>query len=237
MTEILESRAIRTSWKQVLLLWEYGINYPLFVPDLGSGLIELLQRGAIRELLAELQRRSELGSKGAAGLLAYLSIHGISLDSRASSVAIERCHAAAIAGDAYAQFVFAWVRQKSNDDPGALEWMMKSATKGLFLPAFIDVGRFLAGGTGFSAPDRRGALKVFWEAHRLGHRLARVYIAKLVSSGVAGWVLRPFGFLLWVPAFLRAHWYSKRNPLGEKVFVVLTRPNMPLLKGWPLSIQ
>jgi hypothetical protein len=212
MREILESRAIPTSHDQAFQLWKHGINYPLFVPNLGPGVVELLQRGAVRELLVELQRRAELGSDSAASLLAYLSIHGISLDPRASSFATERCHAAATGGDSYAQFVLAWTRRKLNDDAGALEWMMKAATKGFFLPAFVDVGRFLAGGAGFKAPDRRGAIEVLWRAHRLGHRFALVYIARLMAMGFAGWARRPIGILLWLPAFIRAHVYSRFNP-------------------------
>lgn len=129
MREILKPRAIPTSHDQAFQLWKHGINYPLFVPNLGPGVVELLQRGAVRDFLVELQRRAELGSDGAASLLAYLSIQGISLDPRASSFATERCHAAAIGGDGYAQFVFAWTRRKLNDDAGALEWMMKAARR------------------------------------------------------------------------------------------------------------
>lgn len=74
-----------------------------------------------------------------------------------------------------------WIRRAAGRDAEAMDWLRKAAGKGCFLPAIVDIARFMAGGVGVVAPDPRAALAVLWDAHKLGHRMALVYIAELLK--------------------------------------------------------
>lgn len=136
----------------------YGITAPLFVPAMGGNVVKLLMAGSGPKLLAdELHCLTSLGSANAAALLALLHTCGAIDSGDYANAALERCRTAAAAGEAYPQYVMGWVNMKLGKHAEAFRCFNSSA-RGLFLPAFIDAARFVAGGAGENAGDRQAAL-------------------------------------------------------------------------------
>jgi hypothetical protein len=197
-----------------------SIAFPLFIPDLGRGVVNILVCGSGPDVLAaELNRLSVLGSANAAALLTFLDCRGGVGRSEYAAAALERCSSAASAGNAYAQYVMSCVNRKIGKHQEAFR-CLKSAMAGKFLPAFIDYARLGASGRGATSRHHKAALKILRAAHKLGHRLALVFIARSWLSGKAGWLERLAGLPLFLFAILRAAGYAARHPLSEKIFVL-----------------
>lgn len=220
------ARLTRHEAKQVARV----INYPIFVPELGHHVTHALVSGDLASFLGELGRLSTLGSRSASALLAYLymrgAVDGVADLSRAEALCIE----AARSGDPYSQYVMAWTCKAAGRDAEASNWLRKAAVKGLFLPAVVDMARFMAGGAGFVAPDTRAALAVLWDAHKLGHRMALVYIATVPWKASGSWMRRVLGAMLYPIAILRAWQFASRYPLSDQVFVTSLTTRRPIFK-------
>ena len=216
------------------------LNYPLYVPDMGRDVTLKLINGELAGLVTELHRLTLLGSNNAAAFLTFLRHRNLLSETPEAADAEKRCRAAAHSNHSYSQYVVAWLCKAEGDDNKTMEWLRKSSSRGLFLPAFLDVARFIVGGAGVDAPNHRAALSIFWNAHRLGHRMALVYCARVLSSGNLGLLWWPVGVLLYLPAFFRAYWFGRRYPLSEKVYVTPTNSNRPLFRvsdGKPAEID
>ncbi len=211
-------------------LFREVLNYPLFVPDLGTHVTRLLIEGDLPGFLKELHRLALLGSRPASALLACLylkgAVHGTPDPARAEQL----CADAACKGEPYAQYVMGWICRMTGRDAEAMKWLRRSGVKGLFLPAIVDIGRFIAEGFGVEAPDARMALSVLWEAHRLGHRMALAYISGILLAGAVGWLGKLVGAALSPLAVMRAATYAHRNPLSDRAFVIRTSMTRPLFK-------
>jgi hypothetical protein len=232
MSEVFDTRSPDLTRRDAALVRRYGINYPLFVPQIGRKLETYLQRGAVDELLDVLVELAAAGSDQAAALQLYLAvIWAFGTDHESLPASRAKCVAAAHRGDPYAMYVMAWVCRSDGKDVESTNWMRKSATKNGFLPAFVEVGRFAAGGSGFTSPDLSAAFSIFWTSHKLGHRLALGYLANCLMLGAKGWLGRPLGALLWLPAAIRAHFYWRRHPLSERIFVTPVTRKRPLFKS------
>jgi hypothetical protein len=230
VSEILPPLSPTLTRREARAVLRHGITQPLFVPDLGGNVIKLLVAGSGSKLLAEeLNRLTVLGSTNAAALLTLLGTRGAIDSGQYANAALERCETAAAAGHAYSQYVMGWVNAKQGKNVEAFR-CLTSASVGMFLPAFIDTARFLAGGAGVKARNRQAALKIFWTAHKMGHRTALLFVARFWIKGAAGGFARLVGLLLYLPALLRAALYAARHPLSEKIFVLPLR-NEPLLRG------
>ena len=206
------------------------INYPFFMPDLGAAITQLLVAGELGRFVHELQRLAALGSRPAAAFLAFLYLKGAAGEPPNAERAEALCSSIARDGEPYAQYVMAWICRATARDIEAMNWLRKSGAKGLFLPAIVDVGRFMVGGIGIESPDARAALAVLWDAHKLGHRMALVYISEIFRRGFLGAIGRIFGVLLFPIAFTRATLFARRWPLSERAFVILAAMKHPLFK-------
>ena len=214
----MTTRALSLDRREAKRLGSKVLYYPLFVPDLGEKAKELLVGGDLFGLSVELERLSRLGAKPAQALLAYLCLKGAPGVARDIKRAEALCSDAAAAGDPYAQYVRAWVCRITGREVEAMDWLRR-ASKALFPPAVVDVGRFMVGGIGVQAPDSKSALLVLWDAHRVGHRMALVFIANILSAGHRGIVGRVLGMLLYPFAIARAALYSRRYPTSECIFI------------------
>jgi hypothetical protein len=207
----------------------YGITGALFVPAMGGDVVKILVAGGGHAPLAkELGRLSMLGSDNAAALLTFLVTRSAFDGGPDAGYALERCQSAAARGHAYAQYVMSCVNRKLGNHKESFR-CLRSAIDGKFLPAFIDYANFIASGAKVTQQHYTTALKIFWAAHKLGHRAALMLIARLWLKGKAGWWARLAGLPLVVFAILRGAHYMVRHPLSEKIFV-LARLNEPLVR-------
>ena len=232
MAAVLDSQSPELTRRDAALVRRHGINYALFVPNTGYGLERYIKRGAANELQNVVAQLATDGSSRAAAFQVYLAtVWTLGADHASLPESRARCFAAAHRGDPYAMYVCAWVCLKEGKNVDATNWMRKAATRDGFLPAFVEVGRFAAGGIGFKSPDLAAAFPIFRQSHKLGHRLALVYMANCLMLGVKGWIGRAIGVLLWLPAAIRAHSYWMRYPLSERVFVTPSNRQRPLFKN------
>jgi hypothetical protein len=216
--------------REAKAILRHGIAYPLFVPSLGGSVVRILASGDGPKALAEeLNRMTLLGSDNAAALLTLLVTRGEFDASQFLSSAEERCHAAALAGHAYAQYVMSCVHRKQGKHSQAFA-CLRSSMAGKFLPSFIDYARFGASGPGATLRDNKNALKILWAAHKLGHRGALTFIGRLWLRGAGGWPARFVSLPVYLFAVFRAAHYAARHPLSEKVFI-LPPINERLLRG------
>jgi hypothetical protein len=95
--------------------------------------------------------------------------------------------------------------------------MKKAAMGGRFLPALVDIGRFIIGGVGVESPDAKAGRAVLWDAHKLGHKMALVYVAEVMQRD-ASLLLRLLGALLHPVAAARASKFILRQPFSDEVF-------------------
>lgn len=217
----------REEAKQVI---DHVINYPLFVPDLGHEVTRALIHGQISDFLNHLKRLSQLGSRPAAATLAYIYMKDVAHGEANLHRAEAMCKEAATSGDPYAQYVMGWISRAAGRDAEAVDWLRKAASKGAFLPAFVDIARFMAGGVGVAEPDTQSALAVLWDAHKLGHRMALVYIAELLQKHQENWLKGILGTILYPIAIVRATRFTNRHPLSERIFVTSLSVGRPLFK-------
>lgn len=219
------ARLTRSEARQLL---RKVVNYPIFVPELGGHVTRLLVDGNIPLLVQELQRLSSLGSKPASVLLGYLCLRGV-FGATDPQRAEKLCIQAAKDGDPYAQYVVGWVCRVRRNDVQAVSWLVK-ASKGLFLPAMVDLARFMAGGVGVESADMKAALSVLWDAHKLGHRMALMYIAEICKRSGTGF-FRLAGWCLYPVAAFRAAWFVNRYPVSDQSFVTSLVSTRPLFKA------
>jgi hypothetical protein len=230
---VLDSRSPKLSRRDAALVHLHGINYPLFVPETGRRLEAYIARGAVDELLSVLAQLAAAGSDQAASLQAYLAtIWAVGADHELLPASRARCFAAAQRGDPYAMYVIAVICRSEGKNAEATKWMSKAATRDGFLPAFVELGRFAANGIGFKSPDLAAAYSLFRSSHRLGHRFALGYMALSLIMGAKGWLGRPLGVLLWLPAMIRSYFFWRRHPLSERIFITPSFPRTrPLFKA------
>lgn len=204
-------------------------NYPLLVPDLGPEVLHLFVAGYVARFVDEVRRLASLDSHAAA-LLAYLHLEGGIQGKRDIAMAEDVCLGPARAGCPYAQYVMAWICKTRGQSVDAMAWMRKAAITGLFPPAAVDLGKFVIAGVGISAPDATAGLKILWDAHRLGHRMALSAIAESLRAGRQGLRGKLLGYVLLPVAAVRAARFATRHPLSEKIFIHVERRSMPLFK-------
>lgn len=208
-----------------------ALNYPIYIPTELSEIQDLLIAGNIQGMISALEHRAKLGSGSAAALLAYLKFKGASDGTPDARIASSICLDAARAGDPYAQYVFAWTVWDYSA-PG-IEWMKRAALQGKFLPALVDLGRFLADVQVRSNADVRDTVKLLWAAHRRGHLMALFAIAAIARTGRLGKARQILSFIglpvvamrLWLISFV-----LQLGPFSERVFVNVPNAKRPLFR-------
>jgi hypothetical protein len=223
----MNQTSIRDAWK----LYGNSLNYPLYLPALGARVEGLLIQGDLQGFYRELRRLAALGSTSASSLIGYLYLRGAFRGGPRPDLAEAHSIEGARNGDAYSQYVLGWACFKSNRPVDATNWLLKSATFGLFMPAAVDVAVWMAAGSGFKAPDARAALKTLWSAQKNGHCLAIAYIVQILLSGRFGFFGRVFAVLLLPLLVIWGAWATLRWPLSARAFVTPARPRMRLLKS------
>ncbi len=217
---------LRESWR----LYSCFLSYPLYIPPLATSVEELLIEGKLEEFYQELRRLASLGSVSASSLIGYLCLTGAFAGGPRPDLAEAYSAEGARTGDPYSQYVLGWACYFSNRKADAANWLLSSATKGLFLPATVDVAAWMAAGSGFKAPDEHAAVKTLWLATKRGHRFAVGYIVQLLLRGRFGLV----GRLASVPAvpliLIWGAWASLRWPFDEKSFATQANPSQPRFK-------
>jgi hypothetical protein len=207
-------------------------NGPLYVPDQGRYVLELIERGGPRQFLSELERLSALGSPWASAMLGYIALMPGPEGKRDTSRAAELCRSHAYSGDSYAQFVLAWALIYSGQTKLAFE-SMKKATLAGFPPATLDFATFIWSLPGKKASDATSALKALRFAYRARHKAAPVWRYDFYKSGRVGFFRRPLGYLLSPIAKLRFILSVYKDPFASRVFMFRHRATGPLLRDEP----
>jgi hypothetical protein len=217
-------------------LWRDWFNGPLYVPDEGRFVLNLLESDGPSGFLGELERLSTLGSPWASAILGYLALMPGPDGKRDTERAVELCKNHAHAGDSYAQFVYAWACLFAGDGTLAYE-SMKKAMLSRFPPATMDFTNFVWNGWGTKEPYPKHALRALRHADRVGHRAALQWRCFFYKSGRVGFVRRPFGYLLAPIAWLRYFLALWRDPFSCRVFVFKGDASGPLLRPTPRFVS
>ncbi len=189
----------------------------LFVPPELTTIAKMIERGDVPHIVPEAERLASLGSTGAKAFLAYLEmtgmVSGVPRYDRAQLFAIE----SAQSGNSFGHYVLGWIRLAQARRAEAFKHMFEAA-KQLFLPAIVDVGRFIAMGVGVKQADVLAAERALLQAHGLGHRGALVFLMKLYRTGARGPGHRILGVIGYPYAAIRRTIFASRTPFSEKVF-------------------
>ena len=209
------------------------LYFPLYIPERDPEVRELLLSGDIPELMRILERRASLGSGWAAALLAFLRLRGTPGESPDPELAESTCLAAARAGEPFAQYVLAWALWERGKYRSAIRWMKLAALRGQFLPAWVDIGRFLASVVATEGyADMPGAVESLWEAHRRGHFMALLFIADISRRGHLGFARRALSVLIYAYAAPRALLAMHCAPFSARVFTNMFKPSQnPLFQS------
>jgi hypothetical protein len=211
-------RSHHTYGLEVLPYWD-TFTGPIYVPEHDREVIGLLIASDISQLVTELEHRAALGSGWASGLLAYLEAVGVLREKPDLAAAISRCTAAAQAGDSYAQYVLAWALWDTGDRVHAVQWMKRSVIHGKFLPARVGLG-LMAYMLGWTKRETRGpALRILWQAHRLGHAQPLQLICRFACGGHFGIVYRLLGLLAYPFVAARSNLIVWFHPFSERSFM------------------
>ncbi len=192
-------------------------RFSLLVPTELLSIARLIADGDQSRVISEAERLALLGSASAKALLAYLEMVGFVVGElrydRAEQLAME----SAARGNSLGHYVLGWIRFAQNRRADAFASLLVAA-KQLFLPAMVDVGRFMAGGVGVTQADVKDAERVLLQAHRLGHRGALVFLMSLYRTGARGFYRRLVGMIVYPYALLRREAYARYSPFSDKVF-------------------
>jgi hypothetical protein len=145
--------------------------------------------------------------------------------------AIELCKSHSDAGDAYAQFVYAWALMFSQQPNPAITTMNKAAVR-LFPPATIDLVTFLWSSGGKERRHAPLAMKALRLAVRSGHKSAMRWRCALYRSGRFGLWRRLVGVTLTPIAFARtviSSFFFK--PFSAQFFSFPTKLKRPLIES------
>lgn len=203
------------------------LNYPIYIPLLPGSATTPLVSGDVESLCLQLSRLANIGSRSAGALLAYLHLKGAVSSTPDLKSAARVCVKGAQCGDPYSEYVFGWIKMAEGDPAEAVIWLRRSA-KQLFTPAIVDTARFMAGGVGFEGPDDKAAISVLTDAHKLGHRMALVYIAEYLRARNRLW--RVLGEIAYPFATWRATRFVTRYPFSSHCFVTSLTTSRPLFK-------
>lgn len=212
---------------QARLVWKH-INYPIYIPEADPQVGALLVKGDIEQLIADLRRRTALGSMSAAALLGFLELMGGVSGKLDPQAAITCCSAAAKAGDPYAQYVIAWAYWEIGNRDDALSWMKLPAAAG-FLPALVDTGRMLAL-VAHNEGELRTAVGILWGAHKLGHVVPLVAISGIAVRGQLGLMQRFLGLVMLPYAAIRMLLGYRCMPFGIRSFCIARRQNVAFFR-------
>ena len=218
-------------WRPSRHLWRAYFNAPLYVPPEAIPTLRVLKSHGRDAFVAELERLSWLGSPSASALLGVMCLTPGSDGTRNTERAIELCKSHAEAGDAYAQFVYAWALMFSQQANPAIATMNKAAVR-LFPPATIDLVTLLWSSGGKEHRHAPLAMKAFGLAVRAGHKSAMLWRCTLYRSGLFGLWKRLVGLVLTPIAYCRLvisafFW----RPFSAQVFNFPLRLKRPLIES------
>lgn len=181
--------------------------------------MKVLAREGPSAFADELKRLSGLGSQWASAALGYSHLFPDRQGTRRPDIALQICGTPHHARDPYAQYIAAWALLLSGQHKKALATLRSSAHAG-FLPAMLDLGRFVQVGWGVVRPDAKSALALFRLAERAGHKGARGMRYRLYQLGECGTLLRVWGVVM-MPIF-RLSYIARAaiSPFDESVFFV-----------------
>ena len=201
----------------VLLLRDRKARHVIFVAPELTTIAAMIARGDVSNVLPEAERLASLGSASAKAFLAYAEMTGVFGNAprypRAELLATE----SAGSGNLFGHYVLGWVRLAQNRRGEAFQQMFIAAER-LFLPAVVDVGRFITADIGVQKADLSQSEKAFLQAHRLGHRGALVFLMKMYATGACGWWRRLLAVVGYPYALARRAIFARRMPFSEKVF-------------------
>lgn len=176
---------------------------------------DILDRHGTTQFIAEIERRSQLGSASATAILAYLHLTGAMSGQRDCARAIQLCESVAATGNSYAEYVRGWAHACTGDYARAMDGMRRAGVS-MFAPAAIDLAWFVWQGWGVQEPDPKVALQLLDHASALRHCYAPVMKCAFFRSGrmgtlrkILGHLLYPFA-LLWLMIGLRCDIYSEK---------------------------
>jgi hypothetical protein len=213
-------------------LWRAYFNGAIYVPREERHVLESLRSGGPSLFTEELERLSTLGSPWASAILGYMALMPGPDRKRDTRRAIALCMNHARAGDAYAQFVYAWARLFAGESNLAYEAMRKAMLSG-FPPATMDFANFVWNGWGTKERYPALALQALRQADRAGHRAALKWRCFFYRSGCVGLIRRPLGYLLAPIAELRYFVAMWKDPLSCRVFIFQSQVAGPLLREQP----
>lgn len=203
------------------------MNYPLYLPRGLESIEALFRRGDVPGAIAELERRSSLGSGAARAVLAFLTLQGALPTGVDLDRAAELVRDPVASGDAYALFVMGWIYfLREKDAMLAVKAWLAGARQG-FGPSFVSISKFNLTGFPEKPPNVTEAVAALNGASRFGHRLAAVGAAALIARGHGSLLERTWACVrlpgLWIRYYLamRADWFS------DCIFMRPSRPKDP----------
>jgi TPR repeat protein len=206
------------------------LNFPLFVPPDGSDLLAVLAKHGTEQFVSALRGRADLGIEWAAAILAFLEFKGgITGQARLES-AEQRCLPAALAGDAYAQYVLAWILVAQRQPEEAFRWMNRAASVGDFSPAWTDLGRFTLSGIGIRRPDIALGIDLLWSAHKRGHKAPLIFICDTYRRYRFGIARKVIAYLIAPFAILRYYASLRHKPFAQHVFLNFESRGRPFFR-------
>lgn len=198
-------------------LWRLYLNGPLFIPEQGHQVIEILELKGPDALIAELERLASLGSPWAAAALGYICLRPMSDGKRRADRAIELCKTHAERGNGYALFVLGWALLHNDNKVGAIRAMKKAALAG-FPPAMLDYAKFAWNGWGTRDIYPSVSLVLLRRADEAHHRAALLTRCTFYRSGKFGILFKLIGYLATPYAFMRLALALLRDPFSCRVF-------------------
>ena len=187
---------------QSIRIWVRYLRRPVYVPEEGRSLVNILELKGPEPFLTEIERLANLGSQWACSLLGYIAISGDRNGTVDTRRARQLVMSAAKGGYAYAQYVLAWTLLIDGDRTGALENMKRAGVQ-LFPPAALDLALFVWIGVGIERPEPQAAVRLLSHANALDHANTLQLRCVFYRSGKLGVTHRAMGFVLSPYAWIR----------------------------------
>lgn len=190
----------------------------LYIPSEISDLKPLVRRAGGSQLVDELKSKAALGSSAASVVLAYLYLQGEIGGAVDYDRALSMLEKPLVRGDAFALYVRGWIYflREKNSIKAVHCWKI-SSERG-FLPAMIELGRFLWWDLPGKPPQPEAAIRRLKSAHRAGHKQAASLIAVLRIKGAHGPLSKAVHRIKWLVASARYMFWLWLDPCSEKVF-------------------
>lgn len=205
--------------------WISEVGIPIFIPQEGRLALKRQDINGPRSLITELGRIAALGSNWAAAALATILVYPDRDGNRELDRAREFVRRPASEGDAYSQYVLAWVELFSGNQDNHVK-LLESAARAGFGAALMDLAAaFERERNGVAA-----SMKLLKVAASKGHLVARGRIFLLWMRGRSGWVYIIPGLIGVIINWARVTLKCRQDPWSPHIFCISSRVKAPPIR-------